>query len=360
MGCIVQKPKLLADGQESKVATLDDVARHAGVSTATVSRVLNGLAGAGAATAERVLASCAALHYQPNGTARVLAGGRSKTLGLWVPDIRNHFFMEIVGGVLEAVQEHGYLVTLSSYTGDPVDRQYKYTAELLAAAPLAGAVVVGSRDRDPAIELLGRRGIPLVAVDHPAFDDTCDSVNIDNIGAAHEAVTHLIDRGYRRIGLIAGSGGSMTGRDRLAGYRQALRDAGIAHDPALEFRAQYSKETGHRGAFHLLDLTPPIDALVTAGNAMSLGALGALHERGRRVPDDLAMVGFDELPWETPGTPSLTSIVQPTFALGNTAATQLIGRLEHPERHVRRQIVLQHRLRIGDTSPYKETDTHQV
>jgi LacI family transcriptional regulator len=331
-------------------AKLIDVARHAGVSTATVSRVLNDLGGVSDALAERVRTSCAALDYHPNVTARVLAGGRSKALGLWVPDVRNHFFMEIVSGVLEAAQEFGYLITFSSYVGEPRSRQQRHAAELLAAAPVGGAVLVGSRDRDPAVELFRNRGVPIVTVDHRPVDDTSDVVNIDNVAAAREAVAHLLASGYRRVGVIASTTAHMTSRDRVAGYRMALQDAGLSVETELEVHGEYDVETGYRGALQLLALPRPVDAVLAASNTLSLGALKALNERGVRVPEDVGVVGFDELPTQTPGAPSLTCIVQPTFALGNTATKLLIDRLEHPERHVRQQVVLRHHLRLGDTT----------
>ena len=221
---------------------LEDVARHAGVSTATVSRVLNNLGGVSEPVAVRVRAACATLEYQPNVTARVLAGGRSKALGLWVPDVRNHFFMEIVGGVLAAAQEHGYLITLSSYVGESLSPQHKHAAELLAAAPVAGAVIVGSRDRNPAIVRFRRRGVPIVTIDHRPIDDESDVVNIDNVSAAREAVAHLLANGYRRVGVVSSSlSTSMTSRDRVLGYRQALQDAGIELDSSIEVHGEYDE-----------------------------------------------------------------------------------------------------------------------
>ncbi len=232
--------KQLDEGQRAGVATIDDVARHAGVSTATVSRVLNGVGGVRDALADRVHASCEVLQYRPNTTARILAGGRSRSIGLWAPDIRNQFFMDIVSGSLQAAQELGYLVTLASYPGEVPDRRHRHYADLLASAALGGAVVIGSRDRELALDLLRQRGIPIVTIDHQPVDETSDLVNIDNVRAARDAVAHLVTQGYRRIGILAGPRATMTGRDRLAGYRLGLLDAGLAHDPALEYSAHSS------------------------------------------------------------------------------------------------------------------------
>jgi DNA-binding LacI/PurR family transcriptional regulator len=215
--------------------------------------------------------------------------------------------------------------------------------------PLAGAIVVAADDRDPGLAICQQRNIPLVAVDHGAFDEVSDTVSIDNVGAAHEAVTHLIANGYSRIGIIAGPRYTMTGRDRLVGYRLALQEAGIPSDPDLEVVGPYGEDVGYDGMCHLLDLPWPVEALFTTNDEMTSGALRALHDRNLRVPDDLAVVGFDER--ETAGTPSLTCVLQPTVAMGRIAANLLIRRLEHPKLHVRQQIVLQHQLKIGNTSP---------
>jgi LacI family transcriptional regulator len=140
----------------------------------------------------------------------------------------------------------------------------------------------------------------------------------------------------------------MTGRDRLEGYRLALEEAGLTNDPTLEFVGPYGEESGYTGTRRLLDLPEPIDALFSTSEGTNLGAFRALNERGVRVPEDLAVVGFDER--ESPGMPQLTTVVQPAEAMGTTAATLLIQRLKDRESHVRRQIVLQHQLRIGSTS----------
>jgi LacI family transcriptional regulator len=326
-----------------------DVAAHAGVSTATVSRVLNGVVTVEPTLVDRVLAACAALHYQPNRAARTLRGGRSAMVGLLVPNIRTSFFMEVVSGVEAVLHHDGYLPILCNYLDKQGPLQFSKFIEHLVAVPLAGAIVVPRHDQDPALTLFREHQIPVVAIDHRSLDES-DSVLIDNVGAAREAVAHLIANGYRRIGLISGPDRLTTGRQRAQGYRAALEGAGIAYDPALERRGKFDEQTGEAGATELLDLQPPAEALFTTNVSLTLGALRVLHTRGLRVPEDVALVGFDELTPALPGHPSITTVVQPAFEMGATAARRLMQRLEDDGPHTRQEIILAHQLRIGDSS----------
>jgi DNA-binding LacI/PurR family transcriptional regulator len=324
------------------------VARRAGVSIATVSRVLNGVDTVDAALAERVRAACLDLQYRPNRAARALAGRGPATMGLLVGDLQNPFFMEVVRGVEDVAQRNGYLLVLGNSSEDPgKERQY---IEVLCAEPVAGAIIVPTRERQPALQLFRERDIPVVAVDRRVRDRSIDAVLIDNVSAACEALTHLIANGYRRIGLITGPQTTTTGRERLMGYRQALQAAGIAPDPALERRGPFTEDSGRRLAEELLDLDNPVEALFTANNRLTKGALEALHARSLRVPDDVAVVGFDEVPWAVPGSLALTTVTQPAYELGSTAALRLIQRLQHRGPLVRQEIVLAHQLCIRDSS----------
>jgi LacI family transcriptional regulator len=334
----------------ARPATVRDVAAYAGVSTATVSRVLNGVVTVEPMLVDRVLAACADLHYQPNRAARTLRGGRSVMVGLLVPHIRTTFFTDVVSGVEAVLRFGNYLPILCNYLDKPQGPlQYVKFIEHLVAVPLAGAIVVPRHDRDPALTLFREHRIPVVAIDHRTLDES-DSVLIDNVGAAREAVAHLIANGYRRIGLISGPDTLTTGRGRAQGYRAALEEAGIAYDPALESRGKFDEPSGETHATELLDLQPPVEALFTTNVSLTLGALHALHKRGLRVPQDVALVGFDEMPLELPGHSSITTVVQPAFEMGATAARRLIERLEGDGPHVRREILLTHQLRIGDSS----------
>jgi LacI family transcriptional regulator len=331
-------------------ATVRDVAAYAGVSTATVSRALNGVVTVDPTLVDRVLAACAALHYQPNRAARTLRGGRSVMIGLLVPNIRTSFFMEVVSGVEAVLRYGGYLPILCNYLDKPQGPlQFIKFIEHLVAVPLAGAIVVPRHDKDPALTLFREHHIPIVAIDHRTLDES-DSVLIDNVGAAREAVAHLIANGHRRIGLISGPDKLTTCRQRAQGYRSALAEAGIAYDPALERRGKFDEPTGEAHAIELLALKPTVEALFTTNVSVTIGALRALHQRGLRLPEDMALVGFDEIPSVLPGYPSISTVVQPAFEMGATAARRLIQRLEGDGPHTRQEIILAHHLRIGDSS----------
>jgi DNA-binding LacI/PurR family transcriptional regulator len=173
---------------------------------------------------------------------------------------------------------------------------------------------------------------------------------IDNVQAACDAVTHLLANGYRRIGMIVGPLDTTTGRGRLTGYHEALRRAGLPIDPALERYGPLNEVHGRRMAEELLDLPEPLDALCAGNNRITVGALQAVHGRRLRIPEDIALVGFDDIAWASPGPISLTSIVQPAYDMGCAAADRLIQRLQHPEITGHQQIVLAYQLRIGESS----------
>jgi DNA-binding LacI/PurR family transcriptional regulator len=269
-------------------------------------------------------------------------------VGLLVPHIRTGFFTDVVSGVEGVLRFGGYLPILCNYLDKPQGPlQYIKFIEHLVAVPLAGAIVVPRHDQDPALMLFRERRIPVVAIDHRTPDD---SVLIDNVGAAREAVAHLIANGYRRIGLISGPNTLTTGSGRAQGYRMALEESGIAYDPDLARHSKFDEYAGDVQANYLLDLQPPIDALFTTNVSLTTGALRALHKRGLRVPEDVGLVGFDEIPLMMPDYPSITTVVQPALEMGATAARRLIQRLEGDGPHSRQEIVLAHELRIGDSS----------
>lgn len=277
------------------MANIQDVAKRAGVSISTVSRVLNGTARVEATAAARVRAAVEELHYQPNRAARTLQTNRSRIIGLLITDIQNPFFTTLIRGIEDVAQHNGYSVILCNSDEDSAkESQY---IKVLCEERVAGAIVVSTGERPRDLKLFREHHIPVVVVDRriPGFD--ADAVLVDNVRGAREGVAHLLANGYRRIGIITGPVTTTTGRERLAGYRQALQEAGITPDPQLERYGTFKEASGHQLADELLSLRPAIDALFVANNLMTLGALEALYLRHVRVPDDIALVGFDEMPW---------------------------------------------------------------
>jgi LacI family transcriptional regulator len=339
--------------QVQKLVTIREVAKLAGVSVATVSRVLNGSTKVDSLLAKRVQAASAQLQYQPSRAARILAGRASMLIGLLVTDMQNPFYLDLIRGVEAVLQQHGYLVIVCN-TLENVQKEQQYL-EILAAESVAGAIVVPTRSWNSGMEHLRKRNIPIVAVDRRVEDRSIDCVIIDNMAAAQEAVTHLINNGYRRIGVIGGPKGVPNADERVAGYRQALKNAGIPREAALEQRgALIDAETGFRLTTKLLNLSSPVEAIFTANNRLTVGALRAIYAQHKRIPDDIALVGFDEVFWTIPELVSITSVIQSAYELGSAAANRLIQRLQKQDTP-RQEIILQHQLVIRESSHPRST-----
>lgn len=345
----MRSPEPSTTDRQQRLATIKDVAERAAVSIATVSRVMNGATTVDPALTARVQAVAAELHYTPNRAAASLAGQHvRRTIGLLVSDIQNPFAMEIIRGVEDIAQRNGYLVILGNSNEDPrKERQY---VEVFSAEPVAGAIIKPTRERYFPLHLFRNRHIPVVTVDRRLADRSADAVLIDNSGAARELVAHLIANGYRRIAMITGPLDTTTGRDRLLGYRQALLDAGIDHDPALESDGPYTQASGRLRANGLLDSAPGVEAIVSANNRLTTGVLEALHDHNLRIPDDIAVAGFDEAPWVAPGTAPLTTLTQPAYEIGKTAALRLLQRLQEGGPLAVQEITLAYHLQVRDSS----------
>lgn len=333
------------------MANIQEVARRAGVSISTVSRVLNGTARVNSDVKERVLAAIEELDYRPSRAARSLRANHSSIIGLLISDIQNIFFMELIKGVEDIALRNGYSVLLCNSDENP-QREQQYL-EVLYDERVAGLIIVPTREHLNGLEHFRERNIPIVAVDRRIKSKNIDAVLVDNVQGAREAVSHLITNGYRRIGTIIGPKTISTGYERLVGYRRALEEAGIAHDPALEKFGSFKEESGRQATNELLALNPRVDALFVGNNTMTIGALDALHHHGLRIPDDIALVGYDAMPWTALGSISLTMVTQPVYELGVTAALRLFQRLQNPGEQTRQEIILTPTLCIlGSSAPH--------
>jgi len=315
-------------------STLKDVAQRAGVSGATVSRVLNGKGNATPAVRNRVLRAAAALRYQPNRTARRLRIRRSEVIGLILSDIENPFFTALIHGVEDVAHRNGYSLILCNSGEDP-KREQLYS-EVMRAEGVAGVVIATTSDRQGeagARELLAH-GIAVVAVDRRIPNLDLDTVVVDNAGGAEAAVTHLFALGHRRVGYIGGPLSVTTGRERQEGYERAHRLAGrrVARD--LVRHGDFKFASGFARTLELLGLPKRPSAVLVANNLMTLGALTAIHDRGLLIPKDIAVVGFDDLPWAPALNPPLTTVAQPIYAEGEAAAELLLQRIAEPKNRV--------------------------
>ncbi|MET9019124.1 LacI family DNA-binding transcriptional regulator [Actinopolymorpha sp. NPDC004070] len=319
--------------------SLRDVAKHAGVSPSTVSNVLNGRAGRTRPdTTERVRRAVRELGYAPNQLARQLRTGQVRTIGLIVPSVANPFWGFVALRVEQAARERGYQVLLCNAERD-TEREVRF-AETLLDSGVRGLIFGSSPLSFDHLGHLQGRGLQVVAFDRsPAGVSplVVGSVEIDNVLAARLAISHLTGLGHRRIGLLSGPIRTVSRRERLAGYRQALLDAGITPDDDLvwqgtaggTFGDAESAELGRTGAHQLLSRPDRPTALFTINDMYALGAYAGARDLGLRVPDDLSVVGFDDLPvLAEVATPPLTTVRQPLPQMMRTATTQLIGRLE--------------------------------
>ncbi|MEU9795016.1 LacI family DNA-binding transcriptional regulator [Streptomyces sparsogenes] len=311
------------------MATMADVARRAGVSVATVSHVLNETRPVLPGTRKAVLDAIDALGYTHNTLARSLATARTRSIGLAVSATSNPYFTEILRGVEAGALEHGYGLLVADPHDDPVHE--RKAVQLLHERRVDGLIVAASAEPGAMIDYLTRHRVPAVFLDR-LVGDAHDQVGADNAFHVEQLVLHLADLGHTRIGLVAGAPGLSTTDERTAGYRAGLRRRGLPFAPEL-LAGGDSEADGARAATHrLLAAARPPTALVTGNNAMTIGALRALEEAGLGVPDDMALVCFDDFSWGDVFSPRLTAIAQPSREIGATAVRLLLDRLEDPAR----------------------------
>jgi len=317
-------------GQKGTVmATMADVARRAGVSTATVSHVINNSRYVSDETQNKVLAAIVALNYRSNGLARMLRRNQSGSIGLLISDIANPFFPDVVRGVEDMARAHGYNVILCN-TDENATKERHYL-DVLLEKRIDGFVVTPSGDNQQYFRELIASGVPISFVDRWLPGLNVDTAVVDNVEAAHRAVTHLIDLGHRRIGIMVASLQSSAITERLDGYRQALSDAGIPFRPEYVAASQSNIEAAREEAALLLTQAPRPTAVFGTNNLVTIGCIHALAGRQLRCPEDVAVIGFDDFAWASAFHPALTTVAQPSYALGKRATEMLMARLTHKQ-----------------------------
>jgi DNA-binding LacI/PurR family transcriptional regulator len=312
--------------------TLKDVARAAGVSIATVSRVLNDHEYVSDETRHRVLSAVDELGYRPSQLAIGLRTGKSRVFGLIISDIGNPYFASVVRGIEDIAYTNGYSLILCNSDEDP-EKEELYINVFLDSA-VSGAIVACAREDSMCAKKLLDASIPIVAMDRRITNFEVDTVVTNNIQGAFDAVIHLIEQGHRRIGYVGGPLHTTTGKERWEGYKKALTEHGFELDPELVKVGNFKQRSGQEAARELLHVDKRPTAIFTANNLMTLGALNAIHEEGLEIPEEIAIVGFDDLPWAQSLDPPLTAVEQSAYELGRTAAEFLIKRINEPERPV--------------------------
>lgn len=313
------------------MSSLTEVARLAGVSIATVSRTISHAEQVAPQTREAVQRAMKTLGYKPNRVARRLRqrGGKRHLLGLIIPDIQNPFFAELARGVEDVAYANEFAVMLCNSDEDL--KKEAFYLEVMRAESVDGIILPPIHDQDSEVIRMAESGMPVVTVDRSVDHPLISKVEVDNRYGAREAVTLLISRGHRRIGLITGRLNVSTAKDRKAGYEDALRSHELPLRPDYLHVGDNKQASGAALAAEMLALAEPPTALFVTNNLMAVGAIEAIHRRGMRIPHDVAIIGFDDLPWADALNPPLTVVRQPAYEVGQAAAELLLKRLGDPD-----------------------------
>lgn len=339
------------------MVTIKDVARRAGVSVATVSRVLNKSGPVSPAAAERIHEAAEALHYVPHGGARSLITSKTNTIGVLLPDLYGGFFSEMIRGIDQTAQQHGYHLLLSGSH----NRHNEMEVAMRAMRGRTDGVIAMSPhfDARTLVENLPP-SLPVILLSCEAGDSDYQVIAIDNAGGAEAMVRHLIELGHRRIAMVMGEKGHFDTAERLQGYRRALLDAGIELDARYEAQGDFSEASGHRAVQELLALDDRPTAIFCANDSMAIGGLAAVHEAGLEVPDDITVVGFDDIPLAHYLSPPLSSVHVPVFEMGQRAVSRLIAALKGEPTSERRHERLPTHLVVRDSCAPPPAEARQA
>ena len=336
------------------MSTINDVAKRAGVSAMTVSRVVNGTGYTSTETRARVEAAIEELGYVPNALARQLRSKRTKTIALVVSDISNPFFTTIARGVEDYCVGHGFSVMYCNTDEDEAEEE-QYLL-MLIERQVDGILLVPARSSGDSFRLLHAHRMPVVVLDRRIAAAGVDSVRCDSEAGAHALAKHLVDMGHRRIAVLTGRRNVSTSVDRVAGCRRALEEAGLTlpdelvHWGGFQF-GKSNQADGHRMATEMLAAEGERPtAVFCANNFIAFGAIRALRSAGLRVPDDISVVAFDDLPEEWVSEPFLTVAAQPAYEIGHRAAMLLLGHISGDHEPSGQSVVLPFELIIRRSS----------
>jgi LacI family transcriptional regulator len=338
--------------------TIVDVADEAGVSYTTVSRVINNKGNVRPETRERVLMAMTRLGYVVDQRARSLAGGRSQVIGLLVPDAGTSYIGEVIRGIdAELVTAQYDLILYTTHHRKTKESAYVVT---LTRGLADGLLLVLPRNPKACMETLRQHHFPHVLIDHRGSGDAVPAVAAANWQGAYSATEHLIELGHQRIGFVTGDMDQICAQDRLAGYETALADHGITLDPELVYEGDFFQHSGYAGANALLELNSPPTAIFASNDVSAFGVMEAVREHGLRIPDDISIVGFDDIPQAAHVHPPLTTVRQPLEEMGRTATRMLLEhikdshcplkRVELPTELVLRQSCCPKKSQLGETT----------
>ncbi len=315
------------------MATIHDVAKRAGVASITVSRVINNSGYFSQGTRQRVEAAIAELGYVPNRLARSLRSKRTNILALVLTDITNPFFTTLARGVEDTASDAGFIVIFCN-TDESETEEQKYL-QVLLQQQVDGILLVPARSTSDSVELVQKHGTPVVVLDRRLPSSAkVDVVRCESVDGAYRLVQLLIGLGHRQIAVLSGPKIVSTAEDRVTGYRQAMVEAGIDNRLQLVYYGAFTQSSGYEMAQQVLNVNPRPTALFAANNLIAIGALKAVRDASLRVPEDIAMVSFDDLPANLLTSPFFTVAVQPAYEMGQKATQLLLARLagKAPER----------------------------
>jgi LacI family transcriptional regulator len=329
------------------MATLNDVAKRAGVSPMTVSRVINNSGYIHEKTRARVEQAIAELGYVPNMLARSLRFKQTKTLALVISDVTNPFWTTVARGVEDAASEQGFSVILCN-TDESPNKEAQYL-NVVVQKQVDGVLLVPAFSSVESVKFLQDCGVPFVVLDRRVPDSLVDVVRCDSEAGAYQLTRHLIELGHRRIAALSGPQAVTTAADRIAGYRRALVESGL-EDQAVEYYGEFSARSGYEMARKALAIQPRPTGLLAANNFILIGALRALKEAGLRVPDDVSIVTFDDLLEVLGVDPFVTVISQPAYEIGRRATALLLDRVSNPGPAEPQEIILPTQLIVRQSS----------
>ncbi len=328
--------------------SIADVAEQAGVSTATVSRVLSGRPHVSNELRNKVNNAARAMGYRPNRVARNLRTQRTQLIGLIVSDIQNPFYTSMVRAVEDVAYQQQYSLLLCNSDEDPEKEQFYI--EFMRDERVAGVIASPTSEATTSLQALRDAGIPVVAIDRRSSSTPVDTVMLDHEKSAFELTQHLISFGHQRIAAIVGNMQTTSGAERMKGFLNAIRAAGLSPDPELIRQVKPNEKEGYQAALSLLSQPNPPTALFTGNNLISMGALKAIQTKQLRIPEDISIAGHDDLPWMTLIQPALTVAAQPIYEMGRQATELLMLRIQgddHPLREVRLQPTMMFRQSCG-------------
>jgi DNA-binding LacI/PurR family transcriptional regulator len=322
--------------EQQTIITIKDVAARAGVSVATVSRVLSDKDNVRGALRDRVIAAADALSYRPNRMARNFRAQRSKFIGLIISDVQNPFYTSLVRAVEDAAYADQFSLMLCNSDESP-DKERLYI-DFLRDERVAGVIASPTNESETSLKALIDARIPVVAVDRRAPLTPVDTVLLDHETSAYMLVKHLLDYGHRRIGAIIPAAVSTSGIERRRGYERALAEMEIPLEASLMRFVEPTEAMGNAATFDLLSQPNPPTALFAGNNLTTIGALKAIRQSRLRIPKDISLVGHDDLPWMSLLDPPITVSAQPIYEMGQQAMAMLMARINganHPVREIK-------------------------